>query len=317
MLHRAEGVFWGFVVLALSISTIGCLRIAPKMPRPLTSQAPINYSSAALDADIASYRASIAQSDPDSAKAKRNQIAYRIMAQIDSAYGAFEQNLSTRRAGFQTSADAAQLGLTAAATIVGTSDIKDILSATATAFQGARLSFDKNFFEQKTTEALVSQMRASRKNLQAQILLSLSNRDVASYPLEAAWSDIVTYYYAGTIPSALVDIASKAGNDAVKADENLKQTTRELTPATPEQAKQSIDIRSEFEKLRKDVASPETASGAGDTLRKILTAANIQFVATASPAALLDILHQAMVEAADDDAKLKTLEAAVTSVTSK
>ncbi len=313
MKEHGKVIFWGCLVI-LVISATGCFRVAPKMPPPLASQAPINYSTGALDADVAKYRAFVERPDLDAAKTQRNQIAYRIMAQIDSAYGAFEQRLSTRRAGAQTSADAALLGLTAATTLAGTSDIKDILSATATAFQGTRISFDKNFFEQKTTEALVSQMRASRKTLQAQILRSLSNRDVTSYPLESAWSDIISYYYAGTIPSALVDIASKAGNDAVNADQNLKKTTKELTPATPEQAKQSIEIRSEYEKLKKQVASADSAQAAAETIRKILTAAHIPFDSTASPSALLEILNQAKVKAADDDQMLQDLNTAVKSV---
>ena len=74
-------------------------------------------------------------------------------------------------------------------------------------------------------------MRASRKTLQAQMLLNLSTRDVQSYPLEAAWTDVVNYYYAGTIPSALVDISSKTGNDALQADLNLKAVvTSRLLP---------------------------------------------------------------------------------------
>src|SRR5579863_2993992 len=242
MNHHARNIFCGCVVTWAALTTVGCFRVAPKMPPPLASMAPINYSSSALDADVAAYHASIANHALDNAKTQRNQIVFRIIAQIDAAYGAFELNLSTRRAGLQTGGDAAQLGLSAAATLVGASDIKDILSATSTAFQGTRLSVDKNFYEQKTTESLVSQMRASRKNLQAQILLSLSNRDVNSYPLEAAWGDVVNYYYAGTIPSALVDIAGKAGNDAVKADQTLKGVVEDI-------ARDSVTIRSEYEKL--------------------------------------------------------------------
>jgi hypothetical protein len=281
--------------------------------------APINYSSSALDADVAAYHASIANHALDNAKTQRNQIVFRIIAQIDAAYGAFELNLSTRRAGLQTGGDAAQLGLSAAATLVGASDIKDILSATSTAFQGTRLSVDKNFYEQKTTESLVSQMRASRKNLQAQILRSLSNRDVNSYPLESAWGDVVNYYYAGTIPSALVDIAGKAGNDAVTADQTLKDAVKELTPGTPDQAKQAVTIRSEYETLNKAISSGDSTSvkAAGETLARILTTAKIQFDSSASVSSLLEVFKQAIIATADDNAKLQTLDAAVKSVASQ
>jgi hypothetical protein len=319
MNHHARNVLCGCVIAWAALTTIGCFRVAPKMPPPLASMAPINYSSSALDADVATYHASIANHALDNAKTQRNQIVFRIIAQIDAAYGAFELNLSTRRAGLQTGGDAAQLGLSAAATLVGASDIKDILSATSTAFQGTRLSVDKNFYEQKTTESLVSQMRASRKNLQAQILLSLSNRDVNSYPLESAWGDVVNYYYAGTIPSALVDIAGKAGNDAVKADQTLKDAVKELTPATPDQAKQALTIRSEYEALNKAVSSGNETSvkAAGETLARILTNAKIQFDPSASASNLLEVFKQAIIATANDNAKLQTLDAAVKSVASQ
>jgi hypothetical protein len=311
MNHHARSVFCGCVIAWASFTTIGCFRVAPKMPPPLASMAPINYSSSSLDADVAAYHASIANHALDIAKTQRNQIVFRITAQIDAAYGAFELNLSTRRAGLQTGGDAAQLGLSAAATLVGASDIKDILSATSTAFQGTRLSVDKNFFEQKTTESLISQMRASRKNLQAQILLSLSSRDVNSYPLESAWGDVVNYYYAGTIPSALVDIAGKAGNDAVKADQTLKGVVEDIT-------RDSVTIRSEYEKLNKAISSgvPASVNDARATLVKILTVAKIPFDAAAPASTLLETMKQSMIAAAEDDSKFNALSAAVKSATS-
>jgi hypothetical protein len=162
-------------------------------------------------------------------------------------------------------------------------------------------------------------MRASRKNLQAQILLSLSSRDVNSYPLESAWGDVVNYYYAGTIPSALVDIAGKAGKDAIKADQTLKDTVKELTPATPDQAKQAVTIRSEYEALSTAISSGNETSvkGASEILTKILTNAKIQFDPNASASNLLEVFKQAIIATADDNSKLQTLGAAVKSVASQ
>ncbi len=291
------------------IPIVGCLRVAPRIPAALASPASITYSVHDFDTDVANYRQSVLAGMLDAAKTQRNSIIFRILAQVDAAYGEFEIKVSTRRAGYQTSGDAAQLGLTAAATVVGASGIKDILSATATALQGTRLSFDKNFFEQQTTEALVSQMRAARKTLQAQILLSLSTRDVNNYPVEAAWVDVVDYYYAGTIPSALVDIASKAGSDAVKADQNLQTTVAKLTG-------QAISVRTEYQQLSQQVTSTDSTvvQHATDVLRKILTADQISFDPGASPAVLLDTLRKAMSDAVDNDVKLEKLNSAVQSV---
>lgn len=310
--------FWGHTGLSLFlILTVGCLRVAPKMAKSLASPSIVAYSSSDLNADVASYRVSVASSSLDTAKAQRNQIAFRVMAQVDAAYGSFELELASTRAGAQTAGDAAQLGLTAAATVIGGSDIKAILAATSTAFQGARISFDKNFFEQKTTEALISQMRASRKTLKTQLLSSLSTRDVASYPIEASWTDLVAYYYAGTIPSALVDIASKAGADAAKADQSLKDKVAELTPDTPKQAQHAIGVRAEYQRLKTEISStsPSTVAAATETLHSILNAAHISFDVSDPPVELLHDLQKAMMDAANDPAKADDLYNAIQLVT--
>ena len=146
-------------------------------------------------ADVAAYRAAVANIPVDAVKgsattspdlsralALRNQIAYRVMGDIESSYSKFEMSLTTQRAGFETGSDAVQLGISAAATVVGASDVKDILNASLTAFTGTRTSLDKNFFQEKTTESIISEMRAARKTKQAQLITNLATRDVASYP---------------------------------------------------------------------------------------------------------------------------------------
>ncbi len=303
-------------LFALSLMA-GCMRFAPKMPKNLSSPAPILYSPAEFDADVHRYRDALKAGDLKTARTERDQIVFRVMAQIESAYGNFEGSLTTSRAAALTGADAAQLGLTAAATIVGSSGVKDILTATAVALQGTRLSFDKNFFEQKTTESLIAQMRASRRTEEAQMLRSIANRDVTSYPLENAWTDLVRYYYAGTIPSALVEISSKAGADAVKADVDLKDAVRELTPATQRQAKQSIGIRSAYERLSRDLGSddPDRRRRASADIRAILTRVGRAAVAgEASPDDLLADLRSAMLLADRDPAVAEKLADAVNDI---
>jgi len=312
---RLSTAIFGIFLFALA----GCIRSAPRMPRNLSSAVPINYSSQEFDDDVQAYRNAVKANQLGSAKAARDSIVFRVIAQIDSSYGHFEGGLTNGRAAFQTGSDAAQLGLTAAATIVGASAVKDILTATSTALQGTSLSIDKNFYEQKTTESLVSQMRASRKALQAQILLSLSSRDVISYPLEAAWIDVVGYYYAGTIPSALVDIASSTGSAATVADQQLKSTVQALTNATPTQAKQAVSIRTVYTKLSSEISSGDAtqSSQASVTLRKILDSVGVSYAADATGADLLAALKTEMQVAASDDTRLQKLNDAVQAATTQ
>jgi hypothetical protein len=86
---------------------------------------------------------------------------------------------------------------------------------------------------------------------------------------------------------------------------------------------QAVTIRFAHDKLSSPIiraillGDPAPAKAARKTLAKILTAAKIQFDSSASASSLLEVLKQAMIAAADDDAKLKTLSEAVKSVASQ
>jgi len=304
-------------LIAPLVLACGCRSsMGPKMPATLSAPATTNYKASDFNADIASYRAKVAANDTQGALALRNQIAYRVMGDIEVNYSKFEMSLTTQRAGFETGSDAIQLGMSAAATLVGATDIKNILDASLTAFQGTRTSFDKNFFQQKTTESIISQMRASRKTKQAQLITNLVKRDVASYPWDAVWIDLVDFYYAGTVPSALVEIAGTAGNKADTATENLNKAVAALTITTKAQMKQSMDNRSAYQKLKAEAASSDaaTAAKAVDSLRKILTGYGSAPAAEATTSDLLEAFRKAIDESTTDDAKLEKLNAAVASV---
>jgi hypothetical protein len=246
----------GLLFLLLDAAS-GCHTMGPKMPKELGAPVVTSYSGTQFAADVTAYRTAVSKPDLAQARILRDQIAYRVMAEIELAYGRFEMTLTTNRAAFQTGSDVVQLGLAAAIAVTPAGDVTDILAASLAGFKGTTLSIDKNFFEQKTTEALVSQMRANRKTIQAQLLKSLATRDVTTYPLESVWVDLVDFYYAGTVPSALVSIASAAGAEATTAKKNLEDTVKGLPATTHAQALESVNIRSEMDKLENDAASPD------------------------------------------------------------
>ena len=289
--------------------------LAPKMPKELGAPSVYLYPKDQFKDDVEKYRAFVAAGTPDAldkARALRNQMAYRVMADVEDGYGRFEMKLTSERAAQSTLADATVLGLTAATGLVTGTDVKDILAATSTAFQGTWTSYDKNFFEQKT-EAIISQMRATRKTRQAQLITNLDTRDVTSYPWDAAWLDLVQFYYAGTVPSALVEISSNAGTQDAQATTKLNNAVAALTPRTPAQAQETVDIRAAYEKLAAAVNGTDTtkANDAATTLRKILTAADLTPAAGEDGAALLADLRKAMADARTDNDKLAKLSQAV------
>lgn len=303
----------GCALLAL-LPTAGCRsNMGPKMPKELGAPAIYLYPKDQFQQDVLTYRTDVSSGQLEAAKALRNQMAYRVMADVEANYGSFEMKLSSGRAMQATLADATTLGLTAATTVVGATDVKDILAATGVAFQGTWTSYDKNFFQQKTTEALIAQMRASRKTKQAQLITGLATRDVTSYPWDAVWIDLVDFYYSGTVPSAMVEIASNAGTQAAIATTTLNNAMAALTPRTPAQAQEAIDIRAAYTKLAAAVNSSDaTKSAAGvATLRKILTDAGYSPAADEGSAALLADLRKSMADASTDNDKLARLSQAI------
>jgi len=308
-----RGLLLGTALIAL-LATSGCRsNMGPKMPKELGAPALYLYPKDQFQQDVQAYRTDVTSGQLDAAKALRNQMAYRVMADIESNYGNFEMKLSSGRAIQATLADATTLGLTAATTVVGASDVKDILAATGTAFQGTWTSYDKNFFAQKTTEALIAQMRAARKTKQAQLITGLATRDVTSYPWDAVWIDLVDFYYAGTVPSAMVEIASNAGTQADIATNKLNNAVAALTPRTPAQAQETVDIRAAYTKLAAAVNGTDTtkSTAAAATLRKILTDAGYSPTTDENGAALLADLRKAMVDASTDNDKLAKLSQAI------
>jgi hypothetical protein len=306
----------GLIALILPLLVVcGCRStMGPKMPQAMSAPAITGYKAADFNADVTSYRAKVATSDLAGALTLRNQIAYRVMGDIEENYSRFEMNLTTQRAGFETGSDVVQLGMSAAATLVGATDVKNILTASLTAFQGTRTSFDKNFFQQKTTESIISQMRATRKTKQAQLITNLAQRGVASYPWDAVWIDLVDFYYAGTVPSALVEIASGTGTKADLAADKLNKAVAALTPRTQEQATEAVEIREEYQKLAADANGPELSKSkaALESLQKILIAAGYKPDENATAQDLLNLFRKAIGDARTDNDKLANLSAAVT-----
>jgi hypothetical protein len=285
--------------------------MAPKMSSAMSAPSITEYKADEFKTAVENYRKEISERHLADARDDRDRIANRVMADIELRYSKFEMELTTTRAGFETGADMIQLGGTAATGLVGASEVKDLLAASLTAFQGSRLSVDKNFFREKTTESIISQMRSSRDNKKSQIMKSLANRDVKQYPWDAAWIDLVDLYYAGTVPSALVEIATATGKKADDAATKLKTTVAALTLRTPDQAKQAVDINKAYYQLQAALADPAKKDAAIKSLKNILDAVRRPTDDNASASDLLDSLIAEMNEAKTNADKLEQLKDAI------
>lgn len=312
--------------LIVPLTLCGCQHtMAPPLPKALAAPAIVSYPIEDFNSDVARYRQAISGKDYATARTLRDAIVGRAFSSIEYGYSRFEGQIIERRASFETSADVTSLGVTAAATVIGAGDIKDILVASLSGIQGVRLSIDKNFFEQKTSETIVSQMRTDRATLEARILTNLATEDVIAtvdpatkrmipaYGLDDAWRDIVRYYYAGTVPSALISLNTATGKSAQDAEQNLQSTLSAINPATPAQAKQALNIGHAYFKLRDTALGSDSkaAQNAQSKIRSILIAVGSSPNDGASAQQLVDALKAAMSDAEDHPEKLPALASAI------
>ena len=110
-------------------------------------------------------------------------------------------------------ADMAELGMSAATTVVGGAATKAAIGAVLTGFKGARLSAEKNFFREKSTEVVVAAMQAERSKKLALILQKM-DQGVDRYPFEDAAVDLVEFFYVGTVEGALQNLVIETGERA-------------------------------------------------------------------------------------------------------
>ena len=115
-------------------------------------------------------------------------------------------------------ADITELGAGVAGNITNGERAKTIILAALTAFKGGRKSIDLNFFREKTTEILISKMRASRSRVETKISKGLTG-NVGAYSLDESLGDLINYFNAGSLTSALVELADQAALDAKVAKE--------------------------------------------------------------------------------------------------
>ncbi len=102
-------------------------------------------------------------------------IAFRLVT-INLHYVEFVREVAVNKAQLDTALDVLNLGLTLSSTVVGGAATAAILSAAAAGVAGARISYDKNFFFEKTVAVLVTAMNAQRKTALVPIIEGLLRR---------------------------------------------------------------------------------------------------------------------------------------------
>jgi hypothetical protein len=140
----------------------------------------------------------------------RNELIAERIAAINISYRLFEEQLFREGAVRNIATDWALLGLAGAGATIRSSGTQQILAAVLGGLVGARAAFDKNALFDRALPALVAKMEASRSSVEERLLNGMK-LDANAYGLVEALSDLDTYYIAGTLPGAILNVAGDAG----------------------------------------------------------------------------------------------------------
>lgn len=244
------------ITLALTVPFVtGCPKSTPKVPAVLAGRVAA-YEIQRFDSESSLYYEAVDKNQPEQARRLRDRIIYRLKANIDGNYQEFENQLFTGRASANVLFDIIDFGAGVATTITNGERTKNIISAALTGFKGGRKSLDENFFKERTTAVIISQMQASRARIETEILTNMREGNANEYSLDAALGDLINYFYAGTLQKGLQELAQETGQNAINEKRNAQDARERLRPGTPERRKVSISIRDRFNELFKDAVTP-------------------------------------------------------------
>lgn len=249
---RAQWIF--FCGLLALLTTAGCSSLnssatRPNVPKMVDARSDtVKYSSQQFASDMQQYRIAMTNGEFKTGTILRDSMIQRVRLEIDGNYHQFEGKLFENRAYFNTVADWIELALAGAIAAVGGEETKTVLGIVLTGAKGGRLSLDKNFFREKTTETLMSAMQAARAKRLTLITEKMTKGDASQYSWDEAWVDLLDYFYAGTLESGILAIASQTGTDATVAKKEVKDAEKEraktfsLRAATKEEVFEVRDL---------------------------------------------------------------------------
>lgn len=206
------------MILVLGILLIGCASLPKSRPDPPTYQPTMFKTLNEKYKKPESIPIDLNKLTAD----QRNHILEDLIFLIDVNYHQFENDLYKGRALFETATDLAIVALGAAGALVDASGTQAILAAISTTVGGGRVSINKNYFREQSTNALISTMRASRK-AKLNFIRDAETLSITEYPMSRALVDIVEYYNAGTIVGAFETIVSEAGEKERKNAKEIEQ----------------------------------------------------------------------------------------------
>lgn len=220
------------LVLALALALAGCTGLEQF---PEVSQ---DYATDLVRLDPA-YATALADiykpgTNADDQMRIRNRLIEGRMAVIDEHFRTFETGLAQESSGADFGIAAAGIGVGAVGSFVAKT-ASQILSAVSGGLAGVDAAYGKSVLYERAASALLAQMRAERKVIAAQIFLRWTDT-IDKYPLWVARTDLEAYYFAGSLPGAIVATSADAKVKDQEADKILQ-----LGAITPECVTKEMD----------------------------------------------------------------------------
>ena len=155
---------------------------------------------------------------------------------IDANYSQYEADFGRQNQQLGFAADSVSQGLNTAGALFVVVPTVRILSGVAGGVTGIKGSYQSDLLGSKTVDIIQSQMRANRDQIATQIIKKMG-QPTSTYPLPLAYTDLETYYRAGTFASGVLKAAEVVGENAAdaqdaKADARMAIITDARKPLT-------------------------------------------------------------------------------------
>jgi hypothetical protein len=232
-----------------------------KLPFAIRDNSPLS------SVNVANYQQVAAEYESERTIASRNRLIFMAVSQIDLHFRSNERKVRHRNRLFQTVLDILEVGAATAISITNGERAKSVIADGLGFIQGSRESIDKNY-RMLDRQILVNKMVEKRAKVLTTIYERVGKSD-EEYPFERAFIDLLDYFEAGRIDSALTELAKDSGSTAVNAETAL-DLAKAKADANIRLASSSATIRlaQENEQIVQAIADSEFAAG------KTITEAN-------------------------------------------
>jgi hypothetical protein len=161
----------------------------------------------------------MSKSGADSVAIRNRMIDERLRV-IDVRFGEFQRALVRENVTANFGVGVTQVVVGGVGALVHET-ASQILSAASGALAGAQQAYSKAALFEQTMSALLAQMIAARKSVLINIVDGRS-KGIAEYPLSTAARDLEAYYFAGSLPGAIVATSADATVKNDDAEAKLK-----------------------------------------------------------------------------------------------